>query len=178
MVPRQYSYIVVVPACVAGLCAHSASGEESVRLRHVRPIDGHVELLLTEGLRRSPSLRGMLDRLARSDVVVYVECSEMPPPLAGRLTFMSAAGGSRYLMVRLACEGRFGLQVGTLAHELQHAIEIAERSDVVDELSLARAYRDLGFRRPDGPSGSLAFDSRAANQAGRRVWLELALRTD
>ena len=113
-----------------------------------------------------------------SDVIAYVETDcLMPPPLAGRLTFMSSAGGWRYVLVRIACtlEGRG--QIAMLGHELRHAVEIAEAESVVDELSLAVAYRQIGFASNAMPTGA-GFDSRAAIDAGRRVWDELSRRAE
>ena len=165
-------------ACILLTGAAPASGETGTHTRRVRPLEDHVEHLVRNGVLRSPSLRGMVERLDRSDVVVYVGCAALPRPLAGDLTFLSATGGVRYVMVRLLCEGTSELQMGFLGHELQHAIEIADRPDVVDEPSLVRAYSEFGIRRPPGPTGSESFDSMEADLAGRRIWREVAVQTD
>jgi hypothetical protein len=58
-------------------------------------------------------------------------------------------------------------QIATLAHELQHALEVAERPWIVDDESFARALAEFGHQRP----GALeSFETVAAIEAGDRVW--------
>jgi len=107
-------------------------------------------------------------------VIVYVESDcQMPPPRAGRLTFMSSVGERRYLLVRIACSLEGRAQIAMLGHELRHAVEIADADSIVDEPSLGEAYRRIGFRSTVMRAGS-GYDSRAAIDAGRRVWDELS----
>jgi hypothetical protein len=97
----------------------------------------------------------------------------MSSRLFGRLTLLGAGGERRYVKVRIACMLTVAQQIAALGHELRHAVEIADAPSVVDNASLAAEYRRVGFassvtRRGDG------FESRAAIDAARQVWAELA----
>ena len=70
-----------------------------------------------------------------------------------------------------------GEQVATLGHELQHAFEIASTPSIVDDATLADAYKRIGFL--SGKLGnSLAFETVAALQAGDRVRREFVASTE
>jgi hypothetical protein len=109
--------------------------------------------------------------LDRSDVVVYVVCGRLPPQLSGQLTFVSTAGGRRYVLVRLRWDQGQHARIATLGHELQHALEIAEHPEIVDAVTMARAFRRFGFERMTQRGES--FDSAAAVEAGERVWKDV-----
>lgn len=142
--------------------------------RRVRTTDRRVRALIDEAVQASPSLRALVERLEQSDVVVYVQCeASAPSPIAGRLTFITTAGGLRYVLVRLRPQRSHPQQVALLAHELQHAVEIAERPAIVDDTSLAREYARFGHIRFSSPTGAVAFDTSAAVEMGRRVLTEL-----
>ncbi len=139
----------------------------------LRTVDRNVSALLQEGLANSPSLRALVDRLAGGDVVVYLKCERLPPYLDGRLTFVSAAGGFRYVLVLLASDRPPQRKIAALGHELQHAVEIAERPAIVDQASLARAYAEFGFERRPAVWGVTAFDTVAAMDAGEQIRREI-----
>jgi hypothetical protein len=139
----------------------------------VRAMSPAMRALVEEGMSRSASFRALIARIEHSDLVVYVreEYASMGS-LHGSLTFLSSAGGSRYLLIRLS--GRLRTRrLSTLAHELQHAVEIAERPDIVDEASLVRAYAQFGQPVGSNASGTRCrVDSDAAVAVGKRVWRE------
>lgn len=169
---------VVVTVLSCGASLQPASAEQPRDGSHVRTNDPRMRAAIADGIAGSALFRDLVAQLDASDVNVYAENDcQMPPPLAGRLTFMSSAGGRRYVLVRIACtiEGRG--QIAMLGHELRHAVEIADAESVVDEPSLAVAYRQIGFASNAMPPGA-GFDSRAAIEAGRRVWEELSRRAE
>jgi hypothetical protein len=141
--------------------------------RHVRTTDRRLRALLEEGLRLSPTLRALVARLQSSDVVVYLRCDGSMDRTDGRLTFVSAAGGYRYVVVRMSHLAR-DRQIAIMAHELQHAIEIAGEPAIVDGPSLAREYQRIGFVNAWAPLPGIAFDTHAAVQIGRQVMKELS----
>ena len=70
---------------------------------HIRTTDRRLIRLLHDGMRASNTFRRMVHRLRQSDVVVYLECgSSDDRSTDGRLTFVSAAGGVRYVHIRVA----------------------------------------------------------------------------
>jgi hypothetical protein len=169
---------VVITALSLGSMLQTAYAEQPREGSHVRTNDSRMRVAIADGIAGSVFFRDLVAQLDASDVIVYAEpdCL-MPPPLAGRLTFMSSTGGRRYVLVRIACtlEGRG--QIAMLGHELRHAVEIADAESVVDELSLAVVYGQIGFASKAMPAGA-GFDSRAAIEAGRRVWEELSRRAE
>ena len=147
---------------------------EQPRDNHVRTSDARTRAAIADGIGGSAFFRDLVAQLDASDVIVYVESDcQMPPPLAGRLTFMSSVGGRRYLLVRIACSLEGRAQIAMLGHELRHAVEIADADSIVDEPSLGEAYRRIGFASTVMRAGA-GYDSRAAIEAGRRVWDELS----
>ena len=135
--------LVTLLSLMSAMVTVAAIGRDDIP--RVRTIDRQIRALLDEGLAHSPSLRALVGRLARGDVVVYLRCARLSSRLDGQLTFVSAAGGFRYVLVHLAIDRPWARQIATLGHELQHAVEIAERPDVVDQAALARAYTHIGF---------------------------------
>ena len=123
----------------------SAPGDALTREPRIRTTDARMRRLLDEAVFASPSLRALVERIQHSDVVLYVQCERYPASrVAGRLTFVSAAGGVRYEVVRLARLESRAQQIALLAHELQHAVEIADTPAIIDGASLAREYQRLG----------------------------------
>jgi len=151
----------------------ASSPIRSGALQRVRTADRRMRRLIDEGIRESPSLHALVRRLEQSDVVVYVEChARMESRVAGRLMFVSAVGGLRYVVARLARLPTRAQQIAILAHELQHAVEIADTPAIVDNLSLAREYQRFGRVNHSAADG-IAFDTDAAVEIGARVMGEI-----
>ena len=139
--------------------------------RPVRATSREIQELLARGMARSRTFAALVAALDRSDVIVYVEANpRMPQKVAGRLLFgVASSGGPRYLRVQIAREAAKSSQIAAIAHELQHALEVAGAPEVRDEAGLERFYRRIGIR------GALerSYDTLAAQLAGRRVLLEV-----
>jgi hypothetical protein len=88
------------------------------------------------------------------------------------LTFLTTAAGYRYVVVRMARLAR-AQQIAMMAHELQHAVEIAETPAIVDGPSLVREYRRIGYENPSSRLPGVSFDTQAATRAGEQVLREL-----
>ena len=153
----------------------NASGPFQDRLRsRIRTTDDRLRRLLDQGRRGSPTFRALVQRLIDSDVVVYLWCDGTHERVSdGRLTFVSAAGGLRYVVVRLLPLTSAERQIAILAHELQHAVEIADAPEIMDDASLHRAYQRIGFVSSQPFARTLSYDSHAAVAAGVRVLREL-----
>jgi hypothetical protein len=142
------------------------------RRQHIRTNDARLMQLVQDGVRVSATFRRLVERLQQSDVVVYLEIGGFGSS-DGRLTFMSAVGGLRYVHIRVVRMASSGGQIALIGHELQHAVEIADSPDVVDSSSLARAYERIGYVNPRAVGG-IAFDTDAAVDVGYRVLRELS----
>ena len=138
----------------------------------IRTSDPIIAAALVQASYASPTFQALLDRLRASDLVVYVQTRyELPSSMDGQLTFVGTGGNRRYVLVSLGWGRSDQRLIGTLAHELQHAVEVAERSDIVDSASLGRAYESLGQPRIRGTVRT--FETQRAIDAGARVLAEV-----
>jgi hypothetical protein len=140
---------------------------------HVRPETAMLRALTTQAAARSPLVHELIDRLDRTDVVVYIRHRTFGSVLLdGRIGILSAAGGRRYLVIELACDRSELVQMATLGHELHHALEIAAEPSIVDSRTLALFYGRIGI--PSHPMGhAQTFETQAAADIGARVRHEL-----
>jgi hypothetical protein len=169
--PIRVGLLVLLPLTVA-VPTGAASPPDGAHA-HVRMTDERLHRLVHEGLRTSDTFRRLVERLEQSDVVVYVECDGPLSP-AGRLTFVSAVAGVRYLHVRVSRIGSRDQQIALVAHELQHAVEIADAPEVTDVESLRAAYERIGYVNRGVATPGVAFDSDAAVRTGYQVLRELS----
>lgn len=165
--------LVLAMTMAIGLAIDAHASDTDLPFTHIRSTDPRLRVLLDDATATSATVRALVERITASDVVVYVACETDPRVRSpGRLNFMSTAGGLRYVMIRLKLKRREAA-IAALAHELQHAAEIADSPSVVDEASLAREYERIGFRSHSS-RGELTFDTQAAVETGRRVREEIA----
>jgi hypothetical protein len=138
--------------------------------RRVRTTDAEIQTLIAEGVRRSRTFAALLRDLDTTDVIVYVERTrKLPAVIAGRLLLVPVTHSQRYLRIQLGTGGTIEDAIATLAHELQHAIEIATDAEVRDDTALVRLYQRIGRNSV----GAHAYDTQAAQVAGRTVKQEL-----
>jgi hypothetical protein len=162
--------VLTITVSITASTVVSAS-EPAAAFPRVRTIEPPLRALIDDAIRSSATVRALVERITASDVVVFVECERNPAvSAAGRLNFIVTAGGQRYVVIRLKPKGR-AVAIAMLAHELQHAAEIADAPAIVDEESLAREYARIGYR--SHTTHGIAFDTRAAVDVGRRVIAEL-----
>ena len=128
--------------------ASDGTGEPPARAAHVRGLDDCGSRLLDEALRRSAIVRGLVERLDASDIIVYLSSA---PPLRrptgmprGKTQFLSANPAGRFLQIWVDPAQRPAVRIAVLAHELQHALEVAAASEVSDIDSFTRLYEGLG----------------------------------
>lgn len=160
-------------AVILALVVTTAS--PAAAFERLRTTDRRLQALIEEGMRTSPTLHALVQRLEQSDVVVYLQCdTAWSPRVAGRLTFVSSAGGLRYVVVRIAHFRSVAAQIAILAHELQHAVEVADTPAIVDGPSLAREYQRMGYVNTWSSIPGVAFDTHAAVRAGKRVLREMS----
>ncbi|HJZ75709.1 MAG TPA: hypothetical protein VKE51_28440 [Vicinamibacterales bacterium] len=151
-------------------CVSLAAGQSvSKPDPHIRMFDPQLTAALTLGTRMSPTLDRLVEEIEHSDLIVYVMFERARQrAVAAHVGFMTAAGGRRYVHVALDPALQGPNLIGMLAHELQHAAEIARAPSVVDERSLAALYLRIGV---DCARNWLErrFDSAAAIEVGARV---------
>jgi len=142
---------------------------------NVRASDNELVTLLSDGVKKSTTLRALTERLSKSDVIVYVR----PDVLSrnanqGYLSFLSSSGGYRYLVVHLPVGQSKQQQIAMLGHELQHAVVIADAPSVVDSDTLRKEFERIGKVTLAANGRDFSFDSQAAADARQRILRELA----
>lgn len=176
--------------CLAGqavsTAAHQASGvveapqaerPSKPRTRtftRVRSEEAVVRQVLAEGYARSQAFRTLIQTIERSNLLVYVIWTDRVSGVGGSLQVPGAANGQRVVFILINREVVFAQLIPMIAHELQHAVEIANAPEVVDRASLVRHYKRIGehVRLPLQPF-SPTFDTAAARAVGRAVLSEL-----
>ena len=149
----------------------AASGTVNAQGRapSVRPEEPAVRELITNGMTRSTTFRDLSARLDQSDVVVYVRFAPCSGNVAACLQWASESGGSRLLVIKLDRFGRSPNELtALLAHELQHANEVASAPEIRDLESFRKSFAERGSSNADG------FETERAKDVGRRVSVELA----
>ena len=159
----------VLMLAMAATAPVSPSATLEAPTRHIRTLYPAVTSLLKDGFFRSPTFARLVARLERSDVIVYVEMlPHMPPGIEGRLMMMPRAHGTRYVRIQIGMKGSVPDTIGLLAHELQHATELADAPDVADMASFVALYERIGQR-----SGWHQYETAAAQDAARQVRSEI-----
>lgn len=143
---------------------------------HVRAADRVLSSVLAESIEQSDVVGKLVDAIEASDLVVYLTRGDCPSGIPSCLMVSGTGPGVRYIRINFPMP--FGLgRPGTwsrdalsiaLAHELQHAAEIAQWPDVIDGRSLRAAYLRSGLDR-----GGRHLDTDAAIAAGEARRLEL-----
>ena len=88
------------------------------------------------------------------------------------LPFIATTDKVRYLRIVLTQPLNLGNRnrlIALIGHELQHALEVAARPDVVDVTSMIELYRRIGFPLKGRPG----YETSAARAAGDAVLDEL-----
>lgn len=164
--------VVFTVLCVSPSSSFSETPEP--RPPSVRAVTPYLRGAIADGVTGSAAFRSLIDRINQSDLIVYVRCRVFNElELRGRLTFLSATPERRYAVIELACVLQTRVaQMGILAHELQHAVEIASAPWVVDTKTLDRFYAARG-RLVSSDAWTRTYETQAAVERARRVQREL-----
>jgi hypothetical protein len=140
--------------------------------RHVRATEPKILSLIDAGLSHSATFRRLVATLNESDVIVYVDPKLTRQALGGYLAHnIVAQGDYRYLHIAVETQGAERRLVSLLAHELQHAIEVAQTPDARDAESLERMFVQLAVKF--GCGGTTCYETQAAKDIERIVLKEL-----
>ena len=128
---------------------------------HVRTTDAEIGAVLADALEKSAVIRRLVGVIDGSNLLVYLARGDCPRPASACL--MMAGGGPEVRYVRINFQPPSGLGRASgwhrselsiaMAHELQHAVEIAQWPEVVDGTSLQAAYRGRGVDLGGSRSG-------------------------
>lgn len=139
---------------------------------HVRPQDDRLIEVLRDGAARSATFKSLVDRIEKSNVIVYVTINPlMKSDLSGMLTWMTRAGDFRYVRASISMDLRDDQMIATVAHELQHAFEVIEDESVNDENTLVALYKRIGHQ--SSSAAPSRWETAAAQRTGFQVRREL-----
>jgi hypothetical protein len=115
----------------------------------LRPLSCRTVAIITNGLARSVTFRGLVDKVGQLNGIVYITdryyvSGQTRRVLSGALSHrVTMAGAHRVLHLMVAPESGDRPLI-TLAHELQHAIEVLEAADVATEAAVDRLFERIG----------------------------------
>ena len=136
----------------------------------LRPQGDRVPHWLREARRRSPTVQRLVERIERSDVIVYLDISRsLAPNVAACLTWMAATNSRR--IVRASFRMNLGTNdaIAMMAHELQHVVEVIDHPEVRSTETLLDLYTRIGHAT--GTDG-LRWDTADAIALGTLARLE------
>ena len=137
----------------------------------IRPESAAIRALIDRGMERSATFRTLNAGLDNANVIVYIRFSRCPAGVPACLLWASADTDARRLLIKL---DRFGRSpddlTALLAHELQHANEIAADWEITDLASFQRSFASRGWKHGAG------FETEEAATVSRRVAAELSRR--
>ena len=159
-------------ALVAVLSISPALAAERAGGPRLRPQDPRCIQVLKEGAARSATFRGLVNRIEASNLIVYIAVNPiLKSSLSGAMTWMTRGGEFRYVRASVRNELTLDQMIASVAHELQHAVEVIEAESVTDERSLVELYKRIG--QPSGAAGRLGWETLAAQRTGTQVRREL-----
>ncbi len=144
---------------------------ESGGSAQIRIQDSRLAALLADGVRRSPTLRSVVERVRAGPVIVFVQTVRwLPRELAGAVTWIGASPPYRFVRVSVKIHPSGDALLASLGHELQHVIELLDAPWVSDDQSLLALYQHIGH--PTNAAQS-AWDTADARWTGDQVLREL-----
>jgi hypothetical protein len=119
----------------------------------VRTTDPVMAAALRAGILRSPTILRLVAAIDASDVIVYLAIGKCPRPAVACLMMGPVAAGTRYVRINFPLPEGPGIArawfpdelSASIAHELQHAVEIIGWPEVVDGTTLQAAHLRRGL---------------------------------
>jgi hypothetical protein len=135
----------------------------------VRPESAAMRALIDRGIERSTTFRDLHTGLDDADVIVYVRFAPCATGVPACLVWASADTNARRLLIKIDRFGRSPDELAALlAHELQHAREVAAAPDVVDLPSFQKSFAAHGWKHGNG------FETEQARRVTVTVAAELS----
>jgi hypothetical protein len=147
-------------------------------LLRVQTIDPTLARLIDEGAGRSPTFRDLIAQVEQREWIVFVQPGSCPDRAAVGclLHLVGRFEGRRYVRLLVNPKGRHPDQViVTLAHELQHAVEVVTSGSVTDGPSMLNLLRRISSSRVR-TSKAVLYETAAATSAAEAVFRELRQR--
>lgn len=135
----------------------------------IRPEGAAMRALIDSGMERSATFRALSARLDNGSVIVYVRFSSCIGGVPACLLWASAGAGARRVLIKVDRFGRSPEDLtALLAHELQHATEVASDSKITDLASFQKYFASRGWKHGAG------FETGDAITVSKKVAAELS----
>ena len=153
---------------LVALWGGAAPDEPPSEMKRLRTESAEMRTLIEGAMARSGTMRGLVARLNCTDAIVYVEITNLPLVPTARTKLVATVTGARFIRISINSGWGERDRAALLAHELQHALEIAEQTDVRDDDGVRRLYAKIGRS-----SGRDSFETDAARDVEWTVRTEL-----
>ena len=168
---------VVVTVVMGTTSAASAHHQDGVGVHQpeavpaelgVRSSHPGLSAVIRTASERSMTFRGLLETIEATDGNVYVEHGICPWNARGcLLSPITRSGRYRVLQIVVNANAREAHLMGTIGHELQHAIEVLSYRNIRTASALYLFYRRNGLLM------GRAFETNAAVKVGNSVFTEV-----
>ena len=129
----------------------------------VRSVGGTLASIVTEATVRSATFRQLAHAISQTDGIVYLEDGDCGHGVRACLATVTTAGANRIVRVRVDANTTDWNLMGSIGHELQHAVEVLSSRSVSNTKALYLFYQRNAIR-----TGSV-FETAAAVRAGNDV---------
>lgn len=165
--------MLVVPGGVEARGRQEAEGKPAavVEVAHVRALDPLLRRLIERGIAGSATFRRLVADLNASDVIVHVERGRIRNGLRGYLLHrVVESNGFRYLRISVDTRLPEPLVIAIIAHELQHALEVARAPAVGRSLEIEAFFATIADH---GCATAYCFETSAAVNVQQAVLSEV-----
>jgi hypothetical protein len=152
------------------------SGQQPVK--SVVVTDERLATLVDQGRSRAPTFRTVVDQLEATNWLVFLQPGSCPDPVAigCLLHIVGRFEGRPYVRILVNPNGRHSdTVIATLAHELQHATEVATAGSVTDGPSMLALLQRIASSRTRVAKAVL-YETAAARRVEEAVHAELRRR--
>jgi hypothetical protein len=162
------AHVGVVAGLVAGIARTAGTADAGTeRFHRVRSASPAIAVAIREAAERSATFRRLVDTIDTTNGLVYVEEGFCGHSVRACLVLsIKVAGPSRLLRILVDTRKTDGELMGSIGHELQHAVEVLSDPSVTDY------YKVYSFYQREGRMVNDRFETLAAVRAGLDVLAE------
>jgi hypothetical protein len=152
----------------------AAVNVDAPTLVRVKPADAEMRRLVLAGHARSATFRGLLDEIHQSNVMVVIQFGQCAKGrVRSCVSHVEGDSRQRHIRIKVNAQTTDDRLIATIAHELEHALEIARRPEVTNSTQALALYRTIALGRC-GQGLDERCETEAALQVEARVNDELA----
>ena len=165
---RQLTVAMMMTGLIGAGRPVVAASMDAPAVDRVRSTNAVIGRVLKEASDRSQAFRRLVETINASDGTVFVEEGQCGQGVRACLVTVTMAGANRNLWVKVDTDTADVDLMGSIGHELQHAIEVLSDRTVTSGTAMYFFYLKKGSRSQTG-----TFETRAAVAAGEAVRTEV-----